>query len=208
MGRKRSDRGAAITEHKAGRPRSTTARDLELVALDLFAARGFNDTTVEDIAVGAGVSRRTFFRYFESKAAVLWHGFDEEVDALRTVLATMPDSLSPMQAVRRAVVEVNAKRGGPAELRLRMELVSQVPALQMTAVRHYDDWEAVVARFIADRLALDEHALIPRCVGRTTLAACRAAYEQWLLEPNSVLADHIDDALAALARGFAVDDAR
>ncbi|HEX7161049.1 MAG TPA: TetR family transcriptional regulator, partial [Trebonia sp.] len=49
---------------RRGRPRSTSRRELRLIALRLFASRGFDNTTIEQIAAEAGVSERTFFRYF------------------------------------------------------------------------------------------------------------------------------------------------
>ena len=57
----------------------------------LFAEQGFDDTTVDQIAAEAGVSRRTFFRYFESKSEVLWSEFDLEVTNLRRELAALPE---------------------------------------------------------------------------------------------------------------------
>ena len=79
---------------RRGRPPGTSARELELVALRLFGERGFEQTTVDDIAAGAGVSRRTFFRYFDSKAEVLWSEFDTEVSTIRTLLNDVPGDLS------------------------------------------------------------------------------------------------------------------
>ena len=64
---------------RRGRPRGTSARALELIALRLFTDQGFEQTTVDQIATAAGVSRRTFFRYFDSKSDVLWSEFDAEV---------------------------------------------------------------------------------------------------------------------------------
>src|SRR5690242_17100227 len=93
---------------RRGRPPGTSARELEVVALELFADHGFADTTVEQIASAAGVSRRTFFRYFDSKADVLWHAFDGEVAALREAFATVPKRLPLMTAIREVVVGVNS----------------------------------------------------------------------------------------------------
>src|SRR4051812_44741480 len=92
---------------RRGRPPGTSARALELIALDLFSEQGFDDTTVEQIAAAAGVSSRTFFRYFESKASVLWHDFDHEVAELRAAFAEVSDELALMDAIRVVVIGVN-----------------------------------------------------------------------------------------------------
>lgn len=205
-------RPAALVPEQAelrGRPRGTSARELELIALDLFTTRGFEQTTVDDIATAAGVSRRTFFRYFDSKAAVLWHEFDNEVVRLSDALASVPDSVPLMATVRQAVTSVNRYRAeDQAELRTRMRLVGSVPALQASAALHYDAWEQVIIDFAAQRLGVAETSLIPRLIGRTTLAACRAAYEQWITEPGTDLAQHLGRALDVLTEGFARCDTR
>ena len=72
---------------RRGRPPGTSRRALELIALRLFTDRGFDHTTIEQIAAEAGVSKRTFFRYFSSKASVLWSEFDREVEVIRAALA-------------------------------------------------------------------------------------------------------------------------
>src|SRR5215213_6091182 len=92
---------------RRGRPPGTSARALELIALELFTEQGFDETTVGQIATRAGVTSRTFFRYFDSKASVLWHEFDGEVDALRAAFETVSGELSLMDAIRHVVVGVN-----------------------------------------------------------------------------------------------------
>ena len=96
---------------RRGRPPGTSARELELIALRLFTEHGFEQTTVEQIAAAAGVSRRTFFRYYDTKADVLWHDFDNEVQALRAAFARIPDKTPLMTAIRQAVVGVNRYAG-------------------------------------------------------------------------------------------------
>ena len=75
---------------RRGRPPGTSQRALELIALRLFTEYGFDATTIEQIATEAGVSERTFFRYFGSKASVLWSEFDTDVGAIRGALARTP----------------------------------------------------------------------------------------------------------------------
>jgi mycofactocin system transcriptional regulator len=191
--------------HRRGRPPSTSPRELELIALRLFTANGFDETTVEQIAEQAGVSARTFFRYFDSKTAVLWHAFDDEVRNLRAALAEIPPSIPLLDAIRQAVVSVNRYTAADVpELRHRINLISTVPALQASAAPHYDAWERAIIDFAAHRLGQPSGSLIPLAVGRATLAVCRAAYELWVTRADADLTVYLDEAIHAMAVGFAV----
>ena len=190
---------------RRGRPPGTSPRELELIALRLFTEHGFDQTTVEHIAAEAGVSSRTFFRYFDTKPAVLWYAFDEEVQALRNAFAAVSDQLPLMDAVREVVVSVNHYTADDVpELRTRINLISTVPALQASAAPHYDAWERAVIDYAAQRLGQPATALIPVAIGRATLAVCRAAYEQWVTRADADLTVYLDQAILALSRGFSI----
>jgi mycofactocin system transcriptional regulator len=191
------------TTARRGRPPGTSARELEVAALELFAMQGFADTTVEQIAATAGVSRRTFFRYFDSKTDVLWHAFDGEVAALRDAFAQVPDGLPLMTAIRQVVVGVNQYRAEDVpELRTRMNLIGSDSALAASAALHYDAWEQAVTDFAATRLNQPTDSLQPLAIGRTTLAACRAAYDRWLARADADLTVYLDAALRGLGTGY------
>jgi mycofactocin system transcriptional regulator len=188
---------------RRGRPRGTSTRELELIALRLFAEQGFHETTVEQIAAAAGVSTRTFFRYFDAKSSVLWHTFDAEVDAIRDALSRAPDDLPVMDAVRHAVLAANHYRAADVpELRTRMTLVGTVPELAASATVRYDAWERAISEFVGRRVGQPADSLFPHVAGRATLAACRAAYERWAVRANADLTVYLDAALRALASGF------
>jgi TetR/AcrR family transcriptional regulator, regulator of mycofactocin system len=188
---------------RRGRPPGTSARELELISLRLFTRDGFDDTTVERIAAAAGVSKRTFFRYFESKADVLWHAFDGEVRALRAAFAAVPADVPLLDAITMAVVGVNHYRAEDVpELRTRMSLITSVPALQASAAQHYDAWERAVSEFAAARLGEPADALYPLAIGRAILAVCRAGYDRWVDRADADLTVYLDQALRALATGF------
>ena len=196
-----------VDEHRRGRPRGTSARELELIALRLFTEQGFDETTIDQIAATAGVSRRTFFRYYDAKAQVLWHEFDHEVDTIRTLLAESPADLPVLAAVRRAVLAANHYGAEDVpELRMRMYLLSTVPELVASAAIHYDAWERAVTEFVARRMGLPGDSLYPLAVGRAVLATCRAAYDRWATRADADLTVYLDAALGALAAGF-TDDA-
>src|SRR5215470_308693 len=175
-----ADRQRARGTVRRGRPPGTSRRKLELIALRLFTEQGFDETPIEQIAAGAGVSRRTFFRYFSSKPGVLWGEFDAEVEAIRAALAAVPAEVPMMDAIRRAVVAANHYRAEDVpELRARMNLIISVAALQASAAVHYDAWERAISDFAATRIGQPADSLYPLAVGRATLAVCRAAYDRW-----------------------------
>ncbi|WIX77150.1 mycofactocin system transcriptional regulator [Amycolatopsis carbonis] len=189
---------------RRGRPPGTSARELEVIALKLFTEQGFHGTTVEEIASAAGVTKRTFFRYYDTKADVLWNEFDHEVATIRSLLAAVPEDLPVMAAVRRAVLQANHYSAEDVpELRKRMSLISTVPDLAASATIHYDAWERAVADFVARRTGQPTDSLYPLTVGRSVLATCRAAYERWSARADADLTVYLDAALKALAAGFA-----
>lgn len=177
---------------------------MELIALRLFTEQGFHETTVDQIAAGAGVSRRTFFRYYDAKSSVLWNEFDDEVDAIRASLAEMSDDLPIMEAVRQAVLEANHYRAEDVpELRMRMNLIGTVPEIAASATVHYDAWERAVSEYVARRIGQPADSLYPLAVGRAVLAVCRAGYDRWAARADADLTVYLDAALRALAAGFA-----
>ena len=194
---------------RRGRPPRTSARELELIALRLFTQCGFEATTIEQIAAEAGVSERTFFRYFGTKSSVLWSEFDTAVDVIRAALARTPADVPTMEAIRRAVVSANHYRAEDVpELRMRTNLISTVPALQSSAAAHYDAWQRVISDFAAVRLGQPADSLYPLAIGRATLAACGAAYDRWAARADNDLTVYLDAALTALAAGFAPEAMR
>jgi mycofactocin system transcriptional regulator len=199
------DTGSA-TVRRRGRPRGTSARALELIALRLFTDQGFEQTTVDQIATAAGVSRRTFFRYFDSKSDVLWSEFDAEVATIRGLLAQTSDEQPVMEGVRRAVLAANHYRAEDVpELRMRMTLLISVPELIASAAIHYDAWERAVVDFVARRSGQPSDSLYPLAVGRAVLAACRAGFDRWTARADADLTVYLDAALRALATGFRDD---
>jgi TetR/AcrR family transcriptional regulator, regulator of mycofactocin system len=189
---------------RRGRPPSTSRRELRLIALRLFASRGFDNTTIEQIAAEAGVSERTFFRYFTTKASVLWTEFETEVETIRSALAAVPDDVPLMDAVRGAVVAANHYHADDVpEMQLRMHLIATVPQPSFSAAEHYEAWERAISEFAGRRLGQPADSLYPLTIGRATLAACRAAYDRWSVRADDDLTRYLDAALAALASGFA-----
>lgn len=185
-----------------GRPPTTTREEIERVALGLFAERGFEATTVEDIATAVGVGRRTLFRYFESKNDIAWGDFDWVMERLREALDGGVD-LPLMEALRRAVVESNRY---PADqepgLRTRMTLITGTAALQAHSALRYAEWRGVVATWAAGRRGEGPDDLVPRVIGYTALGSAMASFERWVASEDEDLLELLDAAFVALAAGF------
>lgn len=79
--------------------RLQTKERLQQSALDLFRKDGFGPTTVTQIAEAAGVTERTFFRYFPSKEAVLFQDYESRLEWFRAALAVRPDDESIVDSV-------------------------------------------------------------------------------------------------------------
>lgn len=187
-----------------GRPRSTTPQAIEAVAVRLFTEVGFDDTTIDQIATAAGVSRRTFFRYFPNKGAVLWSAFEAEVARLKALLDAAAPDQPIVCAVRSAVIATTPYSAADApELRVRMRLLSTSTTLSASAMAHYAAWEDTIAEFVARRTGRAPTDLIPMAVGRATLAVCRAAFDQWFIREDDRLSEYLGDAISALFTGFA-----
>ena len=189
----------AGTEQPPGRRPATTRRQLERVAIALFVERGFERTTVGDIAAAGGIGRRTFFRYFGSKNDVIWGEFDEELDRMRAAFDAAPPDAPLMQTVRQVVVASNRYGSEDLpELRLRMTLITTTPALRAHSALRYDAWRRTVAEFAARRLGQAPGDLLPSVLAGATLGVAMAAYAYWL-QTGQELTALLDDALARLA---------
>jgi mycofactocin system transcriptional regulator len=186
-----------------GRRPSTSRAELERVALDLFTSRGFDETTVEDIATAAGIGRRTFFRYYASKNDAVWGDFDAELEKLRRWFAECSPDIGLMDAVHHAVLTFNRlDRDQVPWHRRRMALILNTPALQAHSTPMYARWRAVIAEFAARRVGAAPEDMVPQLIAYAALGAAVAAYEQWLRDSEAELEPLLDLAMAELSRGF------
>jgi AcrR family transcriptional regulator len=127
---------------------------LEAAALQLFDKNGFTETTVDEIADEADVSRSTFFRYFGSKEAVLFGSVDENGEVLSQLILKRPATESPMVAFENALVEFAAVPGiarQPADADRLRRILEAHPALQTKVAQLTHNWQTRLAGTLADR---------------------------------------------------------
>jgi TetR/AcrR family transcriptional regulator, regulator of mycofactocin system len=186
-----------------GRRPSTTRQDVARAGLDLFARQGFDETTVDEIAAAVGVSRRTFFRYFDSKRDVVWGEFGVELGRLHALLAEAPTDRPMMDVLRWAVVTTNRFGDGELEeLRTRIRLIGTVPSLIAHSAVMHDRWRTVVASFVAGRVGGSPEDLFPQTVAHAALGASMAAFNHWAAGSPEELTVEVDRALRLLAGGL------
>lgn len=195
-----TDRGGHVrdTPSRLGRPPSTTHRDLERLGIALFTENGYASTSVDEIAARAGISRRTFFRYFATKTDVVWGDFTAEVTRLRAILEATPDEVPMMTALRHAVVEFNRVPAEEMEHhRARLQLILGEPDLIARSMLKFAEWRQVVADFAARRLGQHPADLIPQVVGECALGTAVAAYRRWFVDGATPLTELMDEAFRA-----------
>jgi TetR/AcrR family transcriptional regulator, regulator of mycofactocin system len=186
-----------------GRPPSTSREEVARTALELFVRNGFEDTTVSDVADALDVGRRTLFRYFESKNDMVWGHFEWVLDRLRAALTDGDPDEPMMRALSSAVLASNRyDEDALEELRLRMTLITTVPALQAHSLVRYRAWRAVVQEFVARRLDREPDDLVPLMVGHMALGTSMAAFERWVAHPDEDIQDHLRRGYAYLEQAF------
>ena len=184
-----------VSEHRVGRRRSTTWDHLSNVAIELFAARGFGEVSVDDVAQAAGIARRTLFRYYPSKNALPWGDFDAHLEHMRDLLADLDPSVPIRDALRTALLAFNTfDEAETARHRQRMRVILETAELQAYSMTMYAGWRAVVAAFVARRLGAKASDLVPQTVAWTMLAVALSAYEHWLADESVSLEEALGDA--------------
>jgi mycofactocin system transcriptional regulator len=185
-------------------PREETRARIERAALDLFTRSGFEGVPIEAIADAAGISRRTYFRYFATKADAVWGDFSGHVARLAALLRRADDGRSVMATICDAYVEVNDYATADLPLlRQRMQLILSEPALQAHSQLRYAEVDRVVAEHVAARTGAGPGELLPRLVATASRAAATTAFEVWLRFPDLSLDKALRMAFDELTSGFA-----
>ena len=188
---------------RAGRRRSTTPQHITDVAIDLFAARGFGEVSVDDVAQAAGTGRRTVFRYYASKNAIPWGDFDAHLHQLRELLDGIEPGAPLGDALRAALLAFNTfGESETARHRRRMRVILQTDELQAYSMTMYAGWRSVIAEFVARRAGLDADDLRPQTVAWMMLGVALSAYERWLGDESLVLPQVLGDAFDAIRGGL------
>jgi AcrR family transcriptional regulator len=175
---------------------------LEQAALELYGERGFEQTTVAEIAERAGLTERTFFRHFADKREVLFSGAGSLQELLVTTLAEAPDSLPPIEAVAAALEAVGALFKGRRDFaRQRQRIIVDNVELRERELIKLATLSAALADTLRRRGVAEPAASLTADAG---IAVFRIAFERWVAETNreelsAIIRESLDELKAVTA---------
>ncbi|WP_327433256.1 MULTISPECIES: TetR family transcriptional regulator [unclassified Streptomyces] len=142
---------------RAAAQRLKMRRELAAAAMELFATKGYEATTVDEIAAQAGVARRTFFRHFRSKEEAIFPDHDDTLIRAEAVLNAAPPHEHPLDTVCRGIKEVMRMYAARPEISVsRYKLTREVPTLREAEIASVARYERLFTRYLLGHF--DEHA--------------------------------------------------
>ncbi len=152
-----------------------------VAAIELFAEIGFEGTTVAAIAQRAGLTARTFFRYFADKREVLFKGSEQLQNGMVGALAAAPAGASPVEAVSAALVQASDffNEDRRAYARIRYAVIAANPELHERELIKLATLSAALAQALRERGVPEPDASLAAEAG---IAVFRVAFAQWMNE--------------------------
>lgn len=191
---------AEPTAGRRERKKQRTREALIDAAFRLFQQKGFEATTVEEIADEVDVSSRTFFRYFASKEDVVLTFQEEQFATILETLAARPTEEPLMTALRHAAVSVlRACEDGeygfdPERFGCIQEMMETSPAVFGRSLEHGQKKQTEITRVIAERMGVDPATdLRPHVAAALGTCAFRSAFE--IVSAGVAKTDRFSDAL-------------
>jgi AcrR family transcriptional regulator len=169
---------------------------LAQAAMELYAERGFEQTTVAEIAKRARLTERTFFRHFADKREVLFFGQDMLQELMVSAVASAPESASPLDAVTAALEATSPvfeERRDRA--RTRQAVITANPDLQERELIKLAALAAAIAGMLRQRGVKDPAASLTAEAG---IAVFKVAFERWVSATEGDLTQFIRESLDEL----------
>ncbi|MEY4513151.1 MAG: hypothetical protein RLZZ450_5273 [Pseudomonadota bacterium] len=167
----------------------------------LFLDQGFQAATIDDIAKAAGIGRRTFFRYFETKEDVVLWKFDQFARHVVTLIAARPAREQALVALQRALTEASEfYNQDPAQTLALLKLTEATPSLYAQQLKQQDRWKTWFAEALRKRTRASARSLAPELVAAVGLEAAAIAVRRWVHQPGANLSDLIAASFVALRK--------
>jgi AcrR family transcriptional regulator len=180
-----------------GRWEPNASGRLREAALELYVERGFDNTTVAEIADRAGLTARTFFRHFTDKREVLFAGSDTLLERLLDALETAPDISSPMEAAVAALDAASTEFAQHRDYaRRRHSVITANAELQERELVKMATLSAAITEGLRTKGVRDADAQL---AAEVAIAVFRVAFERWLTDQKErPLTDVLKDSLRNL----------
>jgi TetR/AcrR family transcriptional regulator, regulator of mycofactocin system len=175
---------------------------LEDFALRLFEERGFDAVTVDDIALEAQISPRTFYRYFAAKDDVLQVTIERRSEALRDMLAARPHDEPPVHSLSQALKSVLSVED-PVAVRRWIGVVQATPSALRGVIGGIQlRTHVVIAEFFGSRLEVAADSLVPTMLAAAAGGVIMAAQTQWFFYGGDMAAT-VSESLEVLESALA-----
>jgi AcrR family transcriptional regulator len=176
------------------------------VAFNVFAERGFDQVTATEAAAAAGISRASFFRYFESKEDAVFVAQEEIGVQIAAALRERPAGEDAWTALRRAFdVVVRTYQHSPSHALARQRLIRCTPNLRVHQLDRLDQWRELIGAALGKRLGPATSDLKVQALAAASLGALNTASRRWGdSDGDDDLIELIDQAFAAIAEPFPV----
>jgi AcrR family transcriptional regulator len=164
------------------RKKRKTKRAVMDIALRLFAEKGFDATTVDEICAEVEISPSTFFRYFPTKEAAAFPDEDERIAVVERALRDRPAD-EPLHATfrRSALALLDHDLYAKGDFQARVALMAREPAILAYATQRQNEAADIFARIVAEQLGVDPRTdLRPRLVVQAAFAGVEAAWTVWI----------------------------
>lgn len=163
--------------------RTETRQRLIEVGLELFAERGYDEVTTEEIAAAAGVTQRTLFRHFSSKLDLLFADADAATDEFTEMLYCQPPG--PVTgALLAAIAEQERTMPMDESAALVARIVNATPSLEQARRGYESRFEQTLAEWIAQRHGVDADNFDVRLLAAMLVAARRVCVDHWQQSPG------------------------
>jgi AcrR family transcriptional regulator len=189
-------RPTTISDHK----QQAVQREIRRCAFELFVNQGFESTTVEQIAEAAGISRRTYFRYFETKEDVVIVALHIGGETLEEMVRARPMDEDAWTAARRSLADLLVHFQIMSERSWEiLNLIQSTPRLRARFLLERESWISRISAVLLERGTPEKDAAIISNVAGGILAY---TYERWHEDPNIDPGMVIHEAYEALGRQF------
>jgi AcrR family transcriptional regulator len=169
-------------------------------AIDLFFLEGFDQVTVDQIAERAGVSRRTFFRYFSSKDDLMGSTMKAFGEALEQMIRSEAASLSAFEVAKRSVAQVLMCQPSSTVTERVVQISKRSSAALSAQFLQLPVVEENLARAFAIRAGrVDEPSIDDRILASVTFAATKLCVDLWVGEPKRPVNEIVEDVFARLS---------